>query len=70
MNVRGTIKQELENSMENVPYLPIKVVSKSIKQKYPLIDVYRIVYHIGLNDGGFAIEKDEETTYIRKVVYA
>ena len=49
----------------DVKYVSIKEITKDMKW---VRDAYRIVYGLGLNDPEFAIEKDEESTYIRMVV--
>ena len=68
MNVRGLVKELLVSYMnnKNVKYIPIKEFVNEFKGRVPKnVDLYRNVYHIGLNDVGFAIQKDEETTYIQ-----
>lgn len=46
-------------------YAPVRDVAKEINACVTGIDGYRVVYGLGLHDPGFAIEKDEENTYIR-----
>ena len=48
-------------------YAPVRDVANVITQTGLKVDAYRIVYGLGLHDPGFAIEKDEENTYIRVV---
>lgn len=50
---------------KRVQYIAIKDFTREFKNRLPGVDVYRLTYHIGLNDTGFAIEKDEDTTYVR-----
>ena len=63
---KRTLVRELLVSYLNtkhVQYVSIKEFAHQFVIKG--VDVYRLVYHIGLNDTGFAIERDEDTTYVR-----
>lgn len=69
MSTRSLVKVLVAMYMNGrkIKYAPVKDVSKAITQTGLKIDAYRAVYGLGLNDKGFSIEKDEETTYIRMV---
>ena len=68
MNVRGLVRELLVSYMNerNVRFVPIREFAGEYRNAVPkTVDLYRMAYHIGLNDEGFSIEKDEETTYVR-----
>lgn len=67
MNKRGLVKELLVSYLNThkLHHVPIKDFVKEFKGRVPKgVDLYRNVYHIGLNDVGFRIEKDEESTYV------
>ena len=69
MTTRGMIRELLVAYMNSkrLSFVSISEFKKEYKDRVPKIDLYRIVYGLGLNDPRFEIVKDEETTYIRMV---
>ncbi len=69
MTTRNLIRELVVSYLNtrHIKYAPIKEITREVKPHTKGIDVYRIIYGLGLNDPGFDIVKDEETTYIRLV---
>jgi len=69
MNVRGTVKVlvMMYLNAKRLQHAPVKDVAKEINACVKGIDAYRVVYGLGLKDPAYSIEKDEDTTYIRRI---
>jgi hypothetical protein len=66
MTTRNLIRELLVSHMNarGIKHVPIKEFTRKYKPQLPGVDIYRIVYGLGLNDPLLRIEKDEETTYV------
>lgn len=66
MTTRGLVKELLIAYLNSrrLNHVSIAEFRNTYKAQLPKVDIYRIVYGLGLNDPEFRIEKDEDTTYI------
>jgi len=69
MTTRGLVKELLIAYLNSkrLNHVSISEFKKEYRAQLPNVDIYRVVYGLGLNDSTFRIEKDEDTTYIVRV---
>jgi hypothetical protein len=69
MTTRSIVKALVEEylSKRGVLYTTVKDVARALEGSVEGVDMYRMVYGIGLHDVGFTIERDEDDVYIRMV---
>ena len=66
MTTRGMVKELLIAYLNSrrLKYVSIAEFRGVYKAQLPKVDLYRVVYGLGLQDPMFRIEKDEDTTYV------
>jgi hypothetical protein len=66
MTTRGLVKELLIAYLNSrrLKYVSISEFKKEYTTQLPKVDIYRIVYGLGLQDPMFRIEKDEDSTYV------
>lgn len=67
MSTRSLVKAQVVRYMRErrITFARVRDIKEAIKARVPDgVDVYRIVYGLGMSDPAFRIEKDESDTYV------